>query len=91
MRNHIPHQHSSDSDVWATGFEGGAAENQGDPNGWFPGPTEEGINDILQSMMNEGPGGGHHDSIINPKFRRVGIGLVKDVRGKLYLTNDFSQ
>lgn len=91
MRNHIPHNHFSRSNVWEHGFKGQAAENQGDPNGWFPGPTPKVINDILKSMMDEGPGGGHHDAIINPTFRRVGIGLVKDSRGRLYLTNDFSE
>ena len=39
--------------------------------------------------MDEGPGGGHHDNILNPKFASVGVGLViKD--GGLYFTNDFS-
>jgi uncharacterized protein YkwD len=90
MRNHIPHKHFSESNVWEHGFEGTAAENQGDPNGWFPGPVNEVIDDILQSMMNEGPGGGHHDAIINPTHRRVGIGLVKDAQGRLYLTNNVS-
>jgi uncharacterized protein YkwD len=41
-------------------------------------------------MIDEGPGGGHHDNMLNPKFRRVGIGLVID-GNELYLTNDFSQ
>lgn len=91
MSDHVPHKHFSDVDVWANGFKGGAAENQGDPDGWFPGPTNKIIDDILKSMMDEGPGGGHHDAIVNPGFRRVGIGLVKDSQGRLFLTNDFSE
>ncbi len=40
-------------------------------------------------MMAEGPGGGHHDNIVNPAFVSLGVGLlVQD--GGLYLTNDFS-
>jgi len=40
-------------------------------------------------MYDEGPGGGHYENMINPKFKRVGIGLVY-VGDKLYLTNDFT-
>jgi hypothetical protein len=44
---------------------------------------------LLKIMMDEGPGGGHHDNILSPKYRRVGIGLVY-VGDRFYLTNDFS-
>ena len=44
---------------------------------------------MLQLMMDEGPGGGHYDNIMNGRLRRIGIGLVY-AGGKLYLTNDFS-
>jgi len=40
-------------------------------------------------MMDEGPGGGHYDNMMNPRFRRIGIGLVY-AGGRLYMTNDFS-
>ena len=90
MRTHAPHGHFKSADVWQNGFENAAAENQGDPHGWFPGPTKESIDQILKAMMDEGPGGGHHDNILNKAYRRVGIGLVKDGEGRLYFTNDFS-
>ncbi|BCM93678.1 hypothetical protein IAD21_05569 [Abditibacteriota bacterium] len=90
MRTHVPHNHFSKADVWKNGFERAAAENQGDPHGWFPGPVNQSIDQILQAMMDEGPGGGHHDNILNPAYKRVGIGLVKDDSGRLYFTNDFS-
>ncbi|HEY0076022.1 MAG TPA: stalk domain-containing protein [Abditibacteriaceae bacterium] len=90
-QNHIPHGHFQRRNVFESGFQGGAAENQGDPNGW---PIRGGLNTtidaILQAMIDEGPGGGHHDNMLNPKFRRVGIGLVVE-GNELYLTNDFSQ
>ncbi len=57
-----------------------------------PDPVKSGkkqIDVMLKLMMDEGPGGGHHDNMMNPKFRRVGVGLV-DVGGRLYMTNDFS-
>lgn len=78
-----------------SGFGSRAAENQGDWNGipvLDPDPAKNGRKQIeltLQIMYDEGPGGGHHDNMLNPKFRRVGVGLVV-VSGKLYMTNDFS-
>ncbi len=44
---------------------------------------------MLKLMFDEGPGGGHHDNMLNPKYRRVGIG-VYEPGGTLFLTNDFS-
>lgn len=90
LQNHEPHGHFRKSDVWKSGFQGGAAENQGDPNGWSAGPVTKSVDEILKMMIDEGPGGGHHDNMLNPTYKRVGIGLVKDNAGQLYLTNDFS-
>lgn len=102
-RDHVPHRHfsSAGTSIFRKGFKTSAAENQGDPHGWpvlVPGnPTANRnaqIDDIQETMFDEGPGAGaahgHYMNMMNPKFRRVGIGLV-DVNGKLYLTNDFSQ
>jgi uncharacterized protein YkwD len=84
-----PHAHFGNSDVWKNGFCSGAGENQAP--GW---PVDGGdknatIDGILKAMMDEGPGGGHHDNILNPHFALVGIGLVMRDDG-LYFTNDFS-
>jgi len=52
------------------------------------------IADIQKAMFDEGPGPGaahgHYMNMMNPLFRKVGIGLVM-VNSELYLTNDFSQ
>lgn len=98
MRDHVPHGHfaSQGPGLFSRGFSGGAAENQGSPNGWprlASDPNENRrrqIDDILASMMREGPGGGHHDNMLNPKMKRIGIALAEDSAGRLYLTNDFS-
>lgn len=87
--------------LFSKGFKLSAGENQGDPHGWpvlVPNdPTQNRnaqIDDIQKVMFAEGPGAGephgHYMNIMNPKFRRIGIGFV-DVGGQLYLTNDFSQ
>lgn len=90
MHNHLAHNHFKTAGIWQSGFRRSAAENQGDPRGWTAMNVDKAIDQILQMMINEGPGGGHHDNLLNPAYRRVGIGLVKDDRGRLYLTNDFS-
>ena len=75
--------------LWQEGFCGSAAENQAP--GW---PTSNGVDAtvdaILKAMMDEGPGGGHHDNIIAAQSTRVGVGLVVDSGGALWFTNDFS-
>jgi uncharacterized protein YkwD len=98
MRDHIPHAHfaQAGNGLWSRGFAGNAAENQGANTGWPRAANDanqneqQQIDQILASMMREGPGGGHHDSILNPKLKRLGVGLAEDSEGKLYLTNDFS-
>ncbi len=97
--DHLPHQHfltaSSMGTIFSSGFVGGAAENQGSPTGWpvlAADPMQNElvqIDSIEQAMYSEGPGGGHHDAIMNPAFTRLGVGLL-EVSGQLYLTNDFS-
>lgn len=79
-----------------SGFGSRGAENQGDWDG-VPRLVEKNdlengkkqIDVMMKLMYDEGPGGGHYENMINPKFKRVGIGLVY-VGDKLYLTNDFS-
>jgi uncharacterized protein YkwD len=94
-KDHQAHAHFRAKAEGAAALGTRSAENQGDWNGvpkLADDPTENGkkqIDWMLDLMFKEGPGGGHHDNMLNPKFKRVGIGLVT-VAGKLYLTNDFS-
>lgn len=94
-RDHSPHAHFAANIQGARGFGPRSAENQGDPGG-VPSldrdPVRNGqkqIDIMLKLMMDEGPGGGHYDNIMNARFRRIGIGLFY-ASGKLYMTNDFS-
>jgi uncharacterized protein YkwD len=94
-RDHAPHAHFREHAEGAPGFGSRSAENQGDPNGVPPlaqddlGSGRKQIATMLQMMIDEGPGGGHHDNMLNPKYRRAGIGIHRP-DGALYLTNDFS-
>ena len=84
--DHQPHQYFKDH---AGSCDCGImAENQGDWNGWTPGPVHGQIDDILALMMSEGPGGGHHDNIVSSRATRLGVGIVNP-GGKMYFTNDF--
>lgn len=104
-KNHEPHAHfiaaAKSGAIWHDGFKTIAGENQGDPHGWpelvanDPAKNEDAQIDAIQKMMYaEGPGTGeahgHYENMMNPKFHRLGVGLVRASGGKLYLTNDFS-
>jgi hypothetical protein len=93
--DHKPHAHFMAHAQGAPGFGSRSAENQGDPNGvpqMDPDPKENGkkqIDTMLKMMMDEGPGGGHYENMLNARFRRMGVGILY-VGGRMYLTNDFS-
>lgn len=97
--DHVPHRHfaSAGDALWHRGFQGNASENQGSNTGWPRAAADpvaneqQQIDQILASMMGEGPRGGHYGNMMSPKAKRIGIGLVEDASGKLYLTNDFSE
>ena len=74
------------------GFCSSAAENQapGWPLSSYGGDEDATIDAILKAMMDEGPGGGHHDNILAASSVRVGMGLVVDANQQLWFTNDFS-
>lgn len=94
-RDHVPHANFAENAKGAPGFGSRSAENQGDPGGVpamdanAAASGKKQIDIMLKLMMDEGPGGGHYDNMMNPRFRRVGIGLV-DEGGRMYMTNDFS-
>lgn len=94
-RDHTPHAYFAANAQGAKAFGSRSAENQGDPGGVPPLDADRGRNGqkqvdiMLKLMMDEGPGGGHYDNMMNARFRRIGIGLHY-AGGKLYMTNDFS-
>jgi len=82
-------QQSSSGALWSQGFCNSAAENQAP--GWpVNGDEDATIDAILKAMMDEGPGGGHHDNILAASSTRVGMGLIVDAQQQLWFTNDFS-
>ena len=94
-QDHVAHANFAAHIQGAPGFGSRSAENQGDPSG-VPAMDADALRSgqkqidiMLELMMGEGPGGGHYDNMMNPNFRRVGIGLVY-AGGRLYMTNDFS-
>ena len=87
----VPHQHFADAsgDAMAIGGFCGGSGGENQAPGWSAEDVNATIDAVMQSMMDEGPGGGHHDNILNPAWGKVGVGLVVQ-DGKLYFTNDFS-
>jgi uncharacterized protein YkwD len=47
------------------------------------------IDEILALMMDEGPGGGHHDNMLDPRWTRLGVGITNP-GGEAYVTTDFA-
>jgi uncharacterized protein YkwD len=94
-KDHTPHANFAEHGQGAPGFGSVSAENQGDPDGVPSLDADEAkshkkqIDVMLKLMVDEGPGGGHYENMMNPRFRRVGVGLV-ETGGRLYMTNDFS-
>ena len=89
----VPHGYyeaaSSDGSAYSRGFCQSGAEIQAP--GWRVQPTVDAtVEEILRTMMAEGPGGGHHDAIVDSRFTRVGIGILVE-NGGVWLTNDFSE
>jgi uncharacterized protein YkwD len=85
-QDHASHKYFADHAT--TCACGVMAENQGAPGGWIAGPIHAQIDQVLDLMMSEGPGGGHHDDIVSPKATRLGVGIVNP-GGTMYFTNDF--
>ena len=65
------------------------AEIQGSPEGSPPGPLQDRLAEIMLHAMDEGPGGMHHDILLRPEWRRLGVGIVSR-GGRLYFTVDFT-
>jgi len=84
--NHRPHHHFET--LAASCGCGAQGENQGDPFGWPPGPPDTQIAELVGGMMDEGPGGGHHDALVAPEWRRLGVGILNP-GGRMYFTLDF--
>ena len=93
-RDHVAHANFAEN-AQTQHFGSRSAENQGDPSGvpamdadpWRNATKQ--VDLMLKLMMDEGPGGGHYDNIMNPKMRRIGVGNIH-AGNRFYMTNDFS-
>jgi uncharacterized protein YkwD len=46
---------------------------------------------LTQDMLNErAPSNGHRRNLLSSTFRHIGIAIVRDHRGGIWLTQDFS-
>ena len=65
------------------------AELQGSPDGAPPGSTQDRLAEMLLQWTGEGRGGMHHDAMLRPEWRKVGVGIVSRA-GRMYFTVDFT-
>ena len=84
-RDHRQNQHMIDH---ARDLRAKSTEVQGSPDGAPPGPLQDQIGDILVRWMGEGPGGMHHDALLRPEWKRLGVGIANR-DGRTYFTIDF--
>ena len=85
-QDHRPNQHMA---LHGSELHAKSGEVQGSPDGAPPGVLEDRIAEILLRMMAEGKGGMHYDAILQPEWRRLGVGLVSH-GGRMYVTVDFA-
>jgi uncharacterized protein YkwD len=85
-QDHKPNAHMTEH---ARELRVASAENQGSPEGSRPGPLQDQIAAILLGMMAEGAGGMHHDAMLRPDWRKLGVGIVQR-GGRMYFTVDLS-
>lgn len=95
MNDHQPHAYFNANYPGGGAFTGAGAENQGSPDGWPANVTTTQIDEIIDCFMSEAtaPAGsvrGHWETIVCPCYTKIGVGLVKDAQGRLYLSIEFS-
>lgn len=67
-----------------------SAEVQGAPAGESPGILQDQLAGVLLHMTGEGPGGMHHDVLLRPEWRKVGVGIVQSDDRRTYFTIDLT-
>ncbi len=85
--DHRSNQHMVDH---ARELAAASGEIQGSPDGSRPGPLQDQIGEVLLHFTGEGPGGVHHDTMLRPEWRKLGVGIAKS-EGRTYFTADFSR
>jgi uncharacterized protein YkwD len=65
-------------------------ELQGSPDGSSPGPLQDRLAETLLRFTGEGPGGMHHDAMLRPEWRKLGVGVAHR-EGRVYFTVDLSR
>jgi uncharacterized protein YkwD len=86
-QDHLPDQHMA---VHAPELHVASAEIQGPADGSSPGPLQDQLATVLLRFAGEGRGGVHHDVMVRPEWRKLGVGIAHG-NGRTYLTVDLAR
>lgn len=86
-QDHRPGKHWSDH---AQELGTRSAEVQGAPAGEAPGALQDQLAGVLLRMTGEGAGGMHHDLLLRPEWRKLGVGIVQGDDRRTYFTVDLT-
>jgi uncharacterized protein YkwD len=70
---------------WRGASENAGQENASNSNASILAAVER----STDSMLGEGPGGGHFENLMSNSSKLIGIGVLRDSGGKIWLTQDF--
>jgi uncharacterized protein YkwD len=86
-QDHVPNQHMV---AHAPELHASCTEVQGPPDGSSPGPLQDQLAAVLLHFVGEGHGGMHHDAVLRPEWRKLGVGIARS-DGRTYFTVDFAR
>jgi uncharacterized protein YkwD len=86
-QDHRPNQHLVEH---AREIPVAVGELQGSPDGSPPGPLQDRLAETLLRFTGEGQGGMHHDAMLRPDWRKLGVGITRR-DGRVYFTIDLSR
>jgi uncharacterized protein YkwD len=85
-RDHSPNAHIAQH---ARELRVAVGEVQGPPEGSGTGALQDQLGALLLRFTGEGTGGTHHDIMLRPEWRRLGVGITHE-DGHTFFTADFS-
>jgi uncharacterized protein YkwD len=84
--DHSPNAHMA---MHARELRVAATEVQGPADGLSPGELQDQLGAVMLRFTGEGAGGTHHDTMLRPEWRKLGVGIAHDGL-RTFFTADFA-